>query len=196
MRSSILSILVLFGILLGSTLNTNQKSVSHFENLEEAVAFLIREESPSISEKEIRILSNSIVRYSQDLKIPTQILINKNPIDPTLFLLSVIKMKSNFSKDYNSGKSLGYMGINEKIFSWYKDKSSIDLNQKNLILESNYNIRAGILYINDIFINTQDLDTVIENYMPTPQRKSYKDKTNPELFIETYSIFKSKIRLL
>ena len=196
MRSSFLSILLVFGILLGSTLNTNQKSTSHFENLEEAIAFLIREENPTISEKEIRILSNAVVRYSQDLKIPTQITINKNPIDPSLFLLSVIKMKSNFTKESFSKNSFGYMGINDKIFAWYREKNNIEINQKNLILETNYNIRAGILYINDLFLNSNDLETVIENYTPTQTRKSYKEKTSPEIFYENYANFKSKINLL
>lgn len=188
--------MLVFGILLGSTLNTNQKSTSHFENLEEAIAFLIREENPSISEKEIRILSNAVVRYSQDLKIPTHITINKNPIDPSLFLLSVIKMKSNFIKDSFSKNSIGYMGINDKIFTWYRDKNNIDINQKNLIMETNYNIRAGILYINDLFLNSNELETVIESYIPTPVRKSYREKTSPEILLENYANFKSKINLL
>ncbi len=86
----------------------------------------------------------------------------ENDVDP-LFVLSIIKVESNFKQDAYSNKGAkGLMQIMDSTASWVSEKTNQQMPRS--LYDANENIKIGVWYLNWLKNKYEDNDLVLAAY--------------------------------
>ncbi|MCC5815531.1 MAG: transglycosylase SLT domain-containing protein [Leptospira sp.] len=140
-------------------------------NEKEFVQLYIQEVNPKISKKELEILSENVMRQSQNLEFSIKSKsIHLNKVD---FLLAVIQTESRFHKKARSHKNAqGYMQLMPKTAEWMYAKSGKKW-EPSYITKTDVNLEIGITYMNYLvqMMGSLEKATLAYNAGPTAVRK-------------------------
>ncbi|MBE7412285.1 MAG: hypothetical protein L6Q54_14500 [Leptospiraceae bacterium] len=151
-------------IVLIFSVQTNLFSNEKKSDMEVFVSTLISEDFSSDNELEKREISRAIVRYYHTLQLKDSVRIQNERVDKLIFLVSMIKILSNFQKTMKVKNSYGYMAVSDLSILEVEREFHSKVDKDYDIYEPTINIKLGIRKLNEIASDTATLKDMFTEY--------------------------------
>lgn len=128
----------------------------------------IRQMNPQIEPGEDERLARTIIKEAALLRLPETARIDGQPVDPVLFVTSVIETESSFNRTAISrSNARGYMQVMPATLVWIRNRSNLSVDSAD-IHETEVNVMLGVHYLSYLFDEFHDPALVALAYNAGP----------------------------
>lgn len=136
------------------------------------VLSLLENDFPPEKSEEKKEIAKAIVRYSGDLKFTDSSMIGNEKVDELVFMISFIKLVSNFQKYYKTKYSYGYMAVSESTVVGIEKEFNSKIDRNYDIYEPSLNLKAGVRKLNEVLGKKNTVRDAFAEYAGISEIKS------------------------